>query len=133
MEGETPEEILESLKGLPEALRKIDEALSKPALTEPKISLKGIVEATSEGPVLTVPTDRISDKEALGVLLYSLGGARSSELYRLLNLSGKLSPGAPSRLSEMKREGLVVKDGDQYKLTMAGIRMVEENIVPRLK
>jgi len=91
------------------------------------------VETTSEGPVLTVPTDRISDKEALEVLLYSLSSTRSSELYKLLNLSGKLSPGAPSRLSEMKREGLVVKDGDQYKLTMAGTRMVEENIVPRLK
>ena len=133
VEGATPEEILEGLKGLPDVLRKVDEALSKPALTGPKISLKGIVETTSEGPVLTVPTDRISDKEALGVLLYSLSSTRSSELYKLLNLSGKLSPGAPSRLSEMKREGLVVKDGDQYKLTMAGTKMVEENIVPRLK
>lgn len=133
VEGATPEEILESLRGLPEVLRKVDEVLSKPALSGPKISLKGIVETTSEGPVLTVPRDRISDKEALGVLLYSLTSARSSELYRLLNLSGKLSPGAPSRLSEMKREGLVVKDGDQYKLTMAGIRMVEEKILPRLK
>lgn len=133
VEGATPEELLESLKGLPEVFRKVDEALSKPAPSEPKISLKGIVETTSEGPVLTVPRDRISDKEALGILLYSLTSARSSELYRLLNLSGKLSPGAPSRLSEMKREGLVVKDGDQYKLTMAGIRMVEEDTLPRLK
>lgn len=133
VEGATPEEILESLKGLPEVLRKVDEVLSKPALLGPKVSLKGIVETTSEGPALTVPRDRISDKEALGVLLYSLTSTRSSELYRLLNLSGKLSPGAPSRLSEMKREGLVVKDGDQYKLTMAGIRMVEEKIIPRLK
>ena len=133
VESATPEEILESLKGLPEVLRKVDEALSKPALSGPKISLKGIVETTSDGPVLTVPRDRISDKEALGILLYSLTNARSPELYRLLNLSGTLSPGAPSRLSEMKREGLVVKDGDQYKLTMAGIRMIEEDILPRLK
>jgi len=147
VEGETPEEILEGLrrlpevlkilensKELPELLRKTDEILSKRERgLEKKVSLKGIVETTSEGPVLTVPRDQISDKEALGVLLYSLTSSRSSELYRLLNLSGKLSPGAPSRLSEMKREGLVVKDGDHYKLTMAGIRMVEEKTLPRLK
>jgi len=133
VEGATPEEILESLREFPEVLRKVDEILSKPILSGPKISLKGIVEPTSEGPVLTVPRDEVSDKEALGVLLYSLTSARSSELYRLLNLSGQLSPGAPSRLSEMKREGLAVKDGDHYKLTMAGIRMVEERILPRLK
>jgi len=146
VEGETPEEllnnlkrlpevlkILENLRELPDSLRKAEEALSKPPLSEKKVSLTGIVETTSEGTVLTVDKDQISDKEALGVLLYSLTSATSSELYKSLNLWGKLSPGAPSRLSEMKREGLVFKDGDQYKLTIAGIRMVEDNIVPRLK
>ena len=132
VEGATLDEILESLKGLPKALREVDAILSKPSLGQ-RVSLRGIIESTTDGPVLTVPKDRISDKEALAVLLYSLTSARSSELYRLLNLSGKLSPGAPSRLSEMKREGLVIKDGDRYKLTMAGIRMVEENVIPRLR
>ncbi|MGQ9542505.1 MAG: hypothetical protein ACUVTM_00240 [Candidatus Bathyarchaeia archaeon] len=131
LEGETFDEIIDRLKEFPEWLEVIDSMItSQSAATGEKDILSGIVQVTSEGPVLTVTRDRLTDREAVAILLYAMDpkGLRPRELSRLLSLSGFLSVGFASRLSELKREGLTYREGDVYKLTIAGKNWVENTV-----
>jgi len=77
---------------------------------------------------LTVAQERVSDKEAIGLLLYA-AGTRLLEpkgVGNLLELSGRPCPGLGARLSELRREGLLVKDGAAYRLSAAGKEWVEK-------
>jgi hypothetical protein len=134
IEGESFDEIVANLQNFPEWLDVIDDVVSRQlSETEIEESLKGIVETTADGPVITVPRDRITDREAVGLLLYtSSRGLRPRDLGRYLSLSGFLSAGFASRISELKREGFAYKEGDAYKLTAAGKRWVEE-LIRKLK
>jgi hypothetical protein len=134
IEGESFDEIIDNMQNFPEWLDVIDNVISKQLVeTEIEESLKGIIETTADGPVIIVPRDRITDREAVGLLLYtSKKGLRPKELGRYLSLSGFLSAGFASRISELKREGFTLKDADVYKLTIAGERWVE-NLIKKLK
>ena len=96
--------------------------------------IKGLIEYTSEGTLLTLPRDRINDKEAIGLILYANDPnlLPPKEVARLLALSGRPSAGFGARLSELRNEGLVVKDGGAYRLTLAGKSWIE-NLVSKLK
>jgi hypothetical protein len=128
LEGDSFDEIIERIKEFPEWLEVIDTMIStqSTAVGEKDI-LSGIVQITTEGPVLTVTRDKLTDREAVATLLYAMEpqGLRPKELSRLLSLSGFLSVGFASRLSELKREGLAYREGDTYKLTVAGKQWVE--------
>jgi len=128
IEGNTSEELLESLVGFPDLLTKIDESLSKPEIVSPRVSLRGVVERTGEGPLLITQKDEVSDREAIGILLYAMPTAKAGEVFQLMKLSGRDRPGLPARLSELRREGLVVKDGEVYRLSTIGRTWVEEAI-----
>lgn len=130
IEGESFDEIIEKMQDFPEWLDVIDSIISKQlSETEIEESLKGVIESTADGPVIVVPRDRITDREAVGLLLHvSNRGLRPKDLGRYLSLSGFLSAGFASRISELKREGFAIKEGDAYKLTVAGKRWVEELI-----
>jgi len=133
IEGETFDEIIDRLKEFPEWLEVIDSMISaQSASVGEKDILSGIVQITTEGPVLTVTRERLTDREAVAVLLYAMDpqGLRPKELSRLLSLSGFLSVGFASRLSELKREGLAYREGDTYRLTVAGKTWVESTVKP---
>jgi hypothetical protein len=91
-------------------------------------SLEGLIEITSEGPSVIVPRDELSSKEAIGLILYAIDPdpMEPKEIGRLLKISGQPSAGYGSRLSEMKREGIVVKEDNAYRLSVAGRNWVEE-------
>ncbi len=128
LEAETFDEIIEKMKEFPEWLEVIDSMVTtQAAAVSEKDLLSGIVQTTADGPVITVPRDRLTDREAVGILLYAMDpeGLRPREMSRLLSLSGFLSVGFASRLSELKREGLAYKEGDIYLLTVAGKSWVE--------
>ncbi len=135
IEAESFDQIVDRLRDFPEWLDVIDSVISaQTSGVAVKEALSGIVESTADGPVIAVARDRITDKEAAGLLLYATDpqGLRPKDLGRYLSLSGFLSVGFASRLSEMKHEGLVFKQDDQYKLTVAGKRWLE-GVVKTLK
>jgi len=128
-EGETLDEVVQALETFPEWSAVIDRLI--PTTTEEeeaKNVLEEVVEFTSEGPQLVVAKDRISSKEAISILLYAKDPepVEPKEIGRLLSLSGHGSAGFGSRLSEMRREGTLLKEGQGYRLSGAGKRSVEE-------
>lgn len=135
IEADDPQELLDALRRVPNLLEKIDEILAKEELMGTSLSLKGLIYKSEEGPLLTVPKDRLSIREAIGLLLYAVhpDGMKSRDLGRILNISGWFSPGYPSRLSELKRAGLIVSSKGVYKLTLNGIRWVEGEVIPKAK
>jgi len=135
VEGESLDEVVEALEGFPEWLEVIDRLVPTTVGKEESGSaLEGIIETTSEGPQLVVAKDRISSKEAISILLYAKDPEpmEPKEIGRLLSLSGHGSAGFGSRLSEMRREGTLLKEGQGYRLSGAGKKAVEE-LLERLR
>jgi hypothetical protein len=131
LEGKSFEELVDNLKQFPEWIDVIDNiiAVKSEGFGESEL-LAGIVENTADGPIIVTPGERITARETVGILLYSSSnkGLRPKDLGRLLNLSGLLSIGFASRLSELRREGFVYKENDFYRLTASGTRWIEELI-----
>ena len=135
VEGESLDEVVEGLETFPEWLAVIDKLIVTPEMPlEGEKHLEGIVEITSNGPQLIVSKDRVSSKEAIVLLLYSRdpNPLEPKEIGSLLNLSGHGSAGFGSRLSEMRREGTIIKEGQGYRLSIAGKKIVEE-LIQKLK
>ena len=130
VEGDSLDEVVQGLEAFPEWLVVIDKMMSTTD-TDQGEKLSGIIEVSSEGPQLTVPKDRVSSKEAIGLLLYSEdpNPLEPKEIGALLSLSGHGSAGYGSRLSEMRREGSIIKEGGGYRLSVAGKKWIEELIL----
>jgi len=135
LEGESFDELVEKVREFPEWLEVIDSMVAARSGKAGESELvEGIVQNTVDGPVITVSRERLKDREAVGLILYALGpqGGRPRDISRLLSLSGFLSVGFASRLSELRREGLAYKEGDVYRLTVAGKEWIEK-LVPTLR
>jgi len=136
VEGNTPEEILDILKSTPpEFVSEVSNLASSKLALPIKAKLEGIIELTSEGPVLTTPKP-LTHYEAIGLTLYALENKTStaSQIERLLQSSGIKSM-VPARLNEMTRRGLVFKptpSRPEFKLTVQGERWVENSVVPKV-
>jgi predicted transcriptional regulator len=129
VEGESFNEIVEKLKSLPQWIDVIDGLVQRTGTPKSKKdALRGVVEYTSDGPVITLPKERLSDKEAITLLLYANepNTLQPKEIARLLTISGRLSAGFGARLSELRNEGLILKDAGGYRLTATGRSLVEE-------
>ena len=129
VEGESFDEITENLKSLPQWIDVIDGLVQRTGTPKSKKeSLSGVVEYTSDGPVIALPKERLSDKEAINLLLYAHepNALQPKEIARLLTISGRLSAGFGARLSELRNEGLILKDAGGYRLTANGRSLVEE-------
>jgi len=128
-EGDTLDDVVQSLETFPEWSAVIDRLI--PVASEKEEAdeaLRGIVESSAEGPQLVVAKGRVSSKEAISILLYAKDPEpiEPREIGRLLSLSGHGSPGFGSRLSEMRREGVLLREGEGYRLSGSGKRMVED-------
>ena len=137
IEGETPQELLEALKTMTlEFIGKVGDLVSARVVASVRVQLEGVVELTTEGPVVTT-REKLSHYEAIGLVLYASEGKTStgSLVGKLLKSSG-IKAMVPARLNEMTKRGFVFKPDPsrpEYKLTVQGEKWIEDEVLPRLK
>jgi len=136
IEGENPQEILNMLETFPENfLEKISGFVSQ-RLMPSGAQLKGIVEFSTEGPVV-VTRENLTHYEAIGLTLYASEDKKNTaaQITRLLESSG-IKCMVPARLNEMTKRGQVFKpdpNRPEFKLTMQGERWIEDDVLARLR
>ncbi|TRO51191.1 hypothetical protein E2P61_06810 [Candidatus Bathyarchaeota archaeon] len=136
IEGETPKEILSMLEAMPENfVEKLSDFVSN-KLMPSGAQLKGIVELTTEGPVV-VTREKLTHYEAVGLVLYASEGKTNTaaQVTRLLESSGIKSM-VPARLNEMTKRGQVFKPDPSkpdFKLTIQGEKWIEEEVLSKLR
>jgi len=137
VEGESAQEILETLETLPpQFMEKIDDLISTKLVSPMKTQLEGVIELTTQGPVITT-REKLTHYEAIGLILYASEKkiSTATQISRLLSSSGIKSM-VPARLNEMTKRGLVFKPDPAkpgFKLTTQGERWVEEELLVRLR
>jgi hypothetical protein len=136
VEGDSPQEILSILETFPENfMEKIADLVSS-RLVPSTALLKGIVEVTTEGPVV-VTRENLTHYEAIGLVLYTSEEKKNTAAHvqRLLESSG-IKCMVPARLNEMTKRGQVFKPDPsrpEFKLTVQGERWVEDAVLARLR
>jgi hypothetical protein len=136
IEGETPKEILSMLETIPENfMEKLSDFVSN-KLIPSGAQLKGIVEPTTEGPVI-VTREKLTHYEAVGLVLYASEGKTNTaaQVTKLLESSGIKSM-VPARLNEMTKRGQVFKpdpNKPEFKLTIQGEKWIEEEVLTKLR
>lgn len=137
LEGDTAQEILETLRTIPpQFMGEISSLVSAKLAPPMKAQLEGIVELTTEGPVVTT-REKLTHYEAIGLVLYASEEkvSTASQISRLLGSSG-IKAMVPARLNEMTKRGLVFKPDParpEFKLTVQGERWIEEELLARLR
>ena len=135
IEGETPQEILSMLETMPaDFVEKLSDFVSN-RLMPSGAQLKGIVEATTEGPVI-VTREKLTHYEAVGLILYASEDKKNTaaQVTKLLESSGIKSM-VPARLNEMTKRGQVFKpdpNKPEFKLTIQGEKWIEDEVVAKL-
>lgn len=136
IEGETPKEILGMLETMPENfVEKLSDFVSNKMLPS-GVQLKGIVELTTEGPVV-VTREKLTHYEAVGLVMYASEDKTNTaaQITRLLESSGIKSM-VPARLNEMTKRGQVFKpdpNKPDFKLTIQGEKWIEEEVISKLR
>jgi len=136
IEGENPQEVLRTLESFPEGfMEKVSELVST-RLTPSGAQLKGIIESTTEGPVIIAHED-LTHYEAIGLTLYASEEKKrtATQIQRLLESSG-IKCMVPARLNEMTKRGQVFKPDPsrpEFKLTIQGERWVEDEVLAKLR
>jgi hypothetical protein len=137
VEGNSPQEVLDMLGAM--TPRFMDEmgSLASAKLAAPvKSQLEGVVELTTEGPIITA-RKKLTHYEAVGLTLYASEDKTQTAagITRLLELSGIRSQ-VPARLNEMAKRGLVFKPDPskaEWRLTAQGEIWVKEEVVGKLR
>jgi hypothetical protein len=136
LEGENPQEILDMMSIFPEDfMEKLSNFVSSRVIPS-GAQLKGIIESTTEGPVI-VARENLTHYEAIGLTLYASEEKKSTAalITKLLESSG-IKCMVPARLNEMTKRGQVFKpdpNRPEFKLTMQGERWVEDDVLARLR
>ena len=136
IEGENPQDILDMLGVIPENfVEKLSDFVSN-KLTPSGAQLKGIVEPTTEGPVV-VTRESLTHYEAVGLVLYASPERKNTaaQITKLLESSGIKSM-VPARLNEMTKRGQIFKpdpNKPEFKLTIQGEKWVEEEVLKKLR
>ena len=137
VEGDSAQEILSTLETMPpQFMSEIDNLISAKLTPPIKTQLEGIVELTTEGPIITT-REKLTHYEAIGMILYASEEKTSTatKITRLLAASGIKSM-VPARLNEMTKRGMVFKPDPvrpEFKLTTQGERWIEEEVLARLR
>jgi hypothetical protein len=137
IEGETAQEILKILKTMPpQFVNEVGELISSNLTPSLKTQLDGIVELTTEGPIITT-REKLTHYEAIALVLFASddNSSTASKIKRLLASSGIRSM-VPARLNEMTKRGIVFKPDPsrpEFKLTTQGERWVEEEVLTKLR
>jgi hypothetical protein len=136
IEGESPKEILSMLETIPENfMEKLSDFVSN-KLIPSGAQLKGIVEPTTEGPVI-VTREKLTHYEAVGLVLYASAEKTNTaaQITKLLESSGIKSM-VPARLNEMTKRGQVFKpdpNKPEFKLTIQGEKWIEDEVLTKLR
>ena len=136
IEGENSQEILDMLSEIPENfVEKLSDFVSS-RLTPSGAQLKGIVETTTEGPVI-VTRENLTHYEAVGLVLYASDERKNTaaQIQKLLESSGIKSM-VPARLNEMTKRGQVFKPDPskpEFKLTIQGEQWIEDEVLSKLR
>ncbi len=136
IEGESPQEILKMLEMFPENfVEKLSDFVSN-RVTPSGAQLKGIVEATTEGPVI-ITREKLTHYEAVGLIFYASENRTNTaaQVAKLLESSGIKSM-VPARLNEMTKRGQVFKpdpNKPDFRLTIQGEKWVEDEVLTRLR
>jgi len=104
----------------------------------PGDELAGILETTPEGKLhFTIPFDKISAKEAIGLILYGSNPApiEDAKLIELLGTSWKAVKDnvVRARVSELRKEGKLIAEQGRYSLSGAGTQWISQDVLPKLK
>jgi hypothetical protein len=135
IEGETAQEILKILKTMPpQFVNEVGELVSSNLTPSLKTQLEGIVELTTEGPIITT-RGKITHYEAIALVLFASdeNSCTATKIKRLLASSGIRSM-VPARLNEMTKRGIVFKPDPsrpEFKLTTQGERRGEEEVLTK--
>ncbi|MBS7620766.1 hypothetical protein KEJ32_01375 [Candidatus Bathyarchaeota archaeon] len=137
VEGETPQEVLSLLEAFPkDFVENVVNMVSSKLVPSAAVQLKGIIEFTTEGPVL-VAREKLTHYEAIGLILYASEGRQNTatQIQKLLESSG-IKCMVPARLNEMVKRGQVFKPDPkrpEFKLTVQGERWIEDEVLARLR
>jgi hypothetical protein len=137
VEGENPQEVLSMLEAFPkDFLESISNIILNKFVPSATAQLKGILEFTTEGPVL-VTREKLTHYEAIGLILYGSEGRQNTaaQIQKLLDSSG-IKCMVPARLNEMTRRGHVFKPDPkrtEFKLTVQGERWIEDEVLAKLR
>jgi hypothetical protein len=115
IQGENPKEVLEMLENMPENfLEKLSDFVSN-KLTPSGAQLKGIVELTTEGPVI-VAREKLTHYEAVGLTLYA-------------------SPDKTNTAAQITKLLVFKPDTNkpEFKLTIQGEKWVEDEVLSKLR
>lgn len=137
IEGDTPQEVLETLKTMPpQFMSEMGDLVSAKLVPPVKVQLEGIIEFTTEGPIITTP-GRLTHYEAVGLVLYASEERMrtAAQITSLLESSG-IKAMVPGRLNEMTKRGLIFKPDParpEWRLTIKGEKWVEEEVLTKLR
>jgi len=136
VEAETPLGVISILETFPDGfVEKITEIVSN-RIAPSGAQLKGVIEQTTEGPVI-VAHENLTHYEAIGLTLYASEDNKStgSQIQKLLESSG-IKCMVPARLNEMTKRGQVFKPDPsrpEFKLTKQGEQWVEAEVLAKLR
>ena len=104
----------------------------------PGEELTGILETTPEGKLhFTIPFDKISAKEAIGLILYgnNPNPIEDAKLIELLGTSWKAVKDnvVRARVSELRKEGKLIAEQGRYSLSGAGMQWITQDVLPKVK
>ena len=137
VEGDSAQEILKTLETMPpQFVNEVGGLISQNLTPSLKTQLDGIIEATTEGPIITT-REKLTHYEAIALILFASdqNSSTATQLKRLLASSGIRSM-VPARLNEMTKRGIVFKPDPsrpEIKLTAQGERWVEEEVLAKLR
>jgi len=136
VEAENPQEVLKILEAFPEGFVEKVGGFVSDRLMPSGVQLKGIVESTTEGPVI-IARENLTHYEAIGLILYASEERKSTaaQITRLLESSG-IKCMVPARLNEMTKRGQVFKpdpNRPEFRLTMQGERWVEDDVLAKVR
>lgn len=137
IEGDSAQEILTTLKTMPpQFVNDVGGLISSNLSPSIKTQLNGIIELTTEGPIITT-REKLTHYEAIGLVLFASdeNSSTATHIKRLLASSGIRSM-VPARLNEMTKRGMVFKPDPtrpEFKLTTQGERWVEEEVLAKLR
>jgi hypothetical protein len=136
VEGENPQEVLRMLESFPDGFTEKVSDLVSSRLTPSGVQLRGIVESTTEGPVI-VAHENLTHYEAIGLTLLASDEKKgtAAQIQKLLESSG-IKCMVPARLNEMTKRGQVFKpdpNRPEFKLTIQGEKWVEDGVLAKLR
>ena len=137
VDGESAQEIISILKTIPpQFMNEVGSLISSNLTSSLKTQLNGVIELTTEGPIITT-RKKLTHYEAIALILFASdqNSSTAAQTKRLLASSGIRSM-VPARLNEMTKRGVVFKPDPtrpEFRLTTQGERWVEEEVLEKLR